>query len=116
MRAQKTDSVIAELQKRMREPPPAPRTIDPTIPVALEQIVMPLHPDGCGRAVRDAQDLLAELDKLDAKGVPLPLVRAAHLEDGDGAAAVLVAVLLVTAPTGRRGDRRRRSSTSRSRS
>ena len=114
VRAEKTDSVIAELQKRMQESPPAPRTIDPTIPAALDKLIVRCIQTDAAKRFATTQDLIAELNKLDAKGVPLPLVRRLTWKMS-AAAAVLVAGL-VGRPTGPRRDRRRRWNTSRCRS
>ena len=93
IRAQKTDSAIAELQGRMQESPPPPRTLDPTIPVALDKLIARCIQVDPAKRFATTQDLLAELAKLNAKGVPLPLVRRLTWKMTT-AAAVLVAGLV----------------------
>ncbi len=93
IRAQKTASAIAELQGRMQESPPPPRTLDPTIPVALDKLIARCIQVDPAKRFATTQDLIAELGKLNAKGVPLPLVRRLTWKMTT-AAAVLVAGLV----------------------
>ena len=70
-----TLSPVEELQRRMKEPPPALRSIDPQIPEALDRIVSRcVQPDPAARFQTTAE-LVAALDRLDQKGKTLPLVR-----------------------------------------
>ena len=74
-RASRTDSVLAELSLRMKEPPPAPRTQDPSIPEAVDRIITRcIQPDPAARYASTAE-LAAALDRLDDDGKPLPMVR-----------------------------------------
>ena len=89
-RAEKVPSAIAELQQRMREAPPPLRAKDPSIPIALERLVMKcVQPDARDRFAT-SRDVEAEFAKLDARGVPLPLVRRSNWA-ATGVAAVVVA-------------------------
>jgi tetratricopeptide (TPR) repeat protein len=66
---------IEELQRRLMEPPASPRSVDDTIPEALDRIIMRcLAPDRNERYETTA-DLEAELNRLDDNGVPLPVYR-----------------------------------------
>jgi tetratricopeptide (TPR) repeat protein len=86
-------SAIEELQRRMTDPPPALRSVDAEIPEAIERIVVRcVQPDAAARFATSAE-LVAELDKLDDRGKPLPLVRRLTPRMMAGA-AVLVASLL----------------------
>ena len=74
-RAAHLESAFAELQQRMREAPPPPRAKNPAIPAALDRLVVRcINPDKTKR-IGSTRELDAELAKLDANGVPLPLVR-----------------------------------------
>jgi eukaryotic-like serine/threonine-protein kinase len=93
IRAKRTESVLAELQLRMEAPPPAPRTLDPSIPVALDRLIMRCIETDPAKRIASSKDLVGELAKLDNKGVPLPLVRRLTWKMTT-AAAVLVAGLV----------------------
>ena len=70
-----TRGPIEELQHRMKEPPPALRSVDPRIPEPLERIVSRcVQPDPALRFQTTAE-LVAALDRLDRNGKTLPLVR-----------------------------------------
>ena len=75
IRAQKTASAIAELQGRMQESPPPPRTLDPTIPVALDKLIARCIQVDPAKRFATTQDLLGELAKLDDKGKPVPVIK-----------------------------------------
>ncbi len=75
IRANRTGSVMAELQQRMQEPPPPPRSLDATIPVALDKLIVRCIQTDPAKRFATTQDLLGDLAKLDDKGVPVPLVR-----------------------------------------
>ena len=61
-RATRTDSALEELNLRIKAPPPAPRTLDPHIPEALERIVMRcVQPDTDARYATTAE-LVADFD------------------------------------------------------
>ena len=75
IRAEKTASAIAELQGRMQESPPPPRTLDPTIPVALDKLIARCTQVNPAKRFATTQDLLGELAKLDDKGKPVPVIK-----------------------------------------
>jgi eukaryotic-like serine/threonine-protein kinase len=95
-RASRTESVIAELNLRMKDPPPAPRTQDPSIPEALDRIVTRcIQPDADARFATTA-DLVAALDRLDDDGKPLPIVRRLTWRIAATAVTVFSALLALT--------------------
>ena len=74
-RASSAESAFAELNARMEQSPPPPRTMDAAIPEALDRIITRcIQPDADARYPTIA-DLLADLEKLDDNGKPLPMVR-----------------------------------------
>ena len=74
-RAAGTNNAFDELNLRMRETPPPARTKDPSIPEALDRIITRcIQPDPEARYATTAE-LVAEIDKLDENGKPLPMVR-----------------------------------------
>ncbi len=92
-RSRRTTSVVAELNLRMKEAPPAPRSVDPTIPEALDRIITRcIQPDANDRYATTAE-LVAAFDRLDDDGNPLPMIR--RLTWRSGSAAVLVVALLI---------------------
>jgi tetratricopeptide (TPR) repeat protein len=95
-RATRTDSALEELNLRIKAPPPAPRTLGPHIPEALERIVMRcVQPDADARYATTAE-LVTDFDGLDDAGKPLPIVRRLTARMEGGALAVLVALLALT--------------------
>jgi tetratricopeptide (TPR) repeat protein len=95
-RASRTDSVIAELNLRMKEPPPAPRTQDPTIPEALDHIVSRCIEPDADKRFATTRDLVAALDRLDDDGKPLPIVRRLTWRIGATAVSVFAGLLVLT--------------------
>jgi serine/threonine protein kinase/tetratricopeptide (TPR) repeat protein len=84
---------VEELEVRMTAAPPPPRALDPSIPDALDGIISRcVQPDPAARFQTTAE-LVAALDRLDARGDPLPLVRRLTPRLV-GATALLVAALL----------------------
>jgi tetratricopeptide (TPR) repeat protein len=96
IRAQKTDSALNELKARMEAPPPPPRTIDPTIPAALERLIVRCLQIDPAQRFQSTHELLGELAKLDARGVPLPLVRRLTWRTTAAAAVLMAALVGVT--------------------
>ena len=95
-RASRTDSIIAELNLRMKESPPAPRTQDPTIPEALDRIVTQcIQPEAEARFPTTA-DLVAALDRLDDEGKPLPIARRLTWRIATTAVSVFASLLAMT--------------------
>ena len=74
-RRERAQSAVAELVERMQTAPPAPRTIDPTIPEAVDAIVRRcVEPDPAKRFQKTV-DLNAAFERLDDDGEPLPMIR-----------------------------------------
>ncbi len=95
-RAKRTDSVIAELNLRMKTPPPSPRSIDPAIPEQLDRIIMRcIQPVADDRYAKTA-DLLDDLSKLDDHGNPLPIMRRLTWRIAAGAAVLVLTLLGAT--------------------
>jgi serine/threonine protein kinase len=88
-------SAIEELKARMEAPPPLAQTIEPTIPKPIEQLIAKcLQPDPEQRYATSA-DLVAALDRLDAKGELIPIKRTIRLP-----AAIAMIVLLLGVSVG----------------
>ena len=65
-----TESAVAELMARMQQAPPPPRSIDPNVPEAVDQIIVAcIQPNPAARFQKSA-DLSGALDALDAEGHP----------------------------------------------
>lgn len=92
-RARQLDSAFAELQRRMTEAPPPLRQQDPSIPVALEAIVMRCIQPVAAARFESSRALEQALATLDDHGRPRPLVRRLTWK-GVTAAALVVASLL----------------------
>ena len=91
-RARGAGTAIAELTSRMQSPPPAPRSIDPSIPEPLDRLVAQcIQPDATKRFQTTPQ-LVAALNRLDSRGKLLPVVRRLT---GRLVAAVLAAFVAV---------------------
>ena len=66
---------FAEMMRRTEKAPPPVRTVDATIPEAIDRLISRcVEPDPAAR-FQSSAELVAELDKLDENGKPLPLVR-----------------------------------------
>jgi serine/threonine protein kinase len=92
-RAGRAESAIAELQRRMTQAPAAPRTVDPSVPPAIDDIITRcLDPDPDKR-FPTTLELQAALDRLDENGKPLPIVR--RLTRRAMVASALAVVLLL---------------------
>ena len=92
-RGKSAQSAIAELQKRMEQPPPTAKSIVPEIPDALDQLISRcLEPDPANRYAT-TEELAADLARLgdDGKRIPLPRRFTPRMI---AAAAVLVAALV----------------------
>lgn len=93
-RASRTESAIAELNLRMKQPPPSPRTLDPTIPEALDRLITRCVQSDPDARYATTTALLADLNALDDEGVPLPEPR--RLSWWMAAATLVVVAGLVT--------------------
>jgi tetratricopeptide (TPR) repeat protein len=86
-------SLIEELKRRMAQAPPPVRSIDSSIPEAVERLVSRcLEPDAAARFQTSAE-LVAALDLLDEHGEPLPIRRVVGMRPAM-AAVVFFLVLL----------------------
>jgi eukaryotic-like serine/threonine-protein kinase len=95
-RREGAQSAIAELVERMQTAPPAPRTIDATIPEAVDAIIRRcVEPDPANR-FQTTVDLHAAFERLDDDGKPLPMIRRLTRR---GMALSAAAVLLLVAGT-----------------
>jgi eukaryotic-like serine/threonine-protein kinase len=74
-RAEHAKSAIAELRRRMEQPPQALRSLVPEVPDALDRVVSRcLEPDPEKR-YQTTTELEADLNRLDENGVPIPVKR-----------------------------------------
>ncbi|HUE90060.1 MAG TPA: protein kinase [Vicinamibacterales bacterium] len=105
-RSERAPSAIAELQQRMQTAPPPPRSIDPSIPEAVDAIIRRcLEPDPAKR-FQTTVELQNAVDRLDENGNPLPIMRRVSRRTLIAAAIMVVALLgstyyvtrLLTAP------------------
>ena len=95
-RADHAVSSIAELQGRMEKAPPPARSIEPDIPEAVDRIVTRcIEPDPAKR-YQTTVELEADLNRLDAVGKPLPIVRRLTKRMVAAAAAVVAVALVGT--------------------
>jgi hypothetical protein len=89
-------NVLEELKQRIEQVPPPVRTVDPTIPEAVERVISRcLEPDPAAR-FQTAAELIAALDRLDENGKPLPIHRVIGMK---GMAAAVVVFLGLLAGT-----------------
>jgi serine/threonine protein kinase/tetratricopeptide (TPR) repeat protein len=95
VRASHAESAFDELNTRMVQPPPAPRTQDPSIPEALDRIIARCIQPAADARYQSISEMLADLEALDDNGKPLPMVR--RLTWRMGAAAALAVASLVGA-------------------
>jgi tetratricopeptide (TPR) repeat protein len=92
-RSERAPSAIAELQQRMQTAPPPPRSIDPTIPEAVDEIIRRcLEPDAAKR-FQTTVELQEALDRLDEKGELLPIIRRVSLKMLIASVAVMLVAL-----------------------
>jgi serine/threonine protein kinase/tetratricopeptide (TPR) repeat protein len=92
-RAQHADSAIAELQKRMEQPPPTAKSLVAEIPDPLDRLISRcLEPDPSKRYAT-TEELAADLDRLDENGKLIPLPRRFTSRTIAGAALLVVALI-----------------------
>ena len=90
------DSAIAELMRRMEHPPAAARTVDAGIPEAIEKLIVRCVEPRLEARFQTSAELVAELNRLDEKGEPLPIRRVIGLPL---MAAVVVVLLALSVGT-----------------
>ena len=73
-------SPLAALKKRLEKAPPPVRLADPTIPAAIDALISRcVQPDAAARFQTSAA-LVAELDRLDENGNPIPIRRVVGMK------------------------------------
>jgi serine/threonine protein kinase/tetratricopeptide (TPR) repeat protein len=83
-------SAVEDLKRRIEQMPALVRTVDPTIPEAVERLISRcLQPDPAARFQTSAE-LVADLDRLDENGNPIPIRRVVGVRM---AATIVVTVL-----------------------
>ena len=70
---------VAELQARMRQAPPPLKTIAQDVPDALARTVMRCIDPNPAARYQSAAEIVAELDRLDARGALIPVKRTVRL-------------------------------------
>ena len=92
-RSERAPSAIAELQQRMQTAPPPPRSLDPSIPEAVDEIIRRcLEPDAAKR-FQTTVELQHALDRLDEQGKPLPIMKRVSRRAMIAAAVMVVALI-----------------------
>ena len=92
-RREHAQSAVAELMERMQTAPPAPRTIDATIPEAVDAIIRRcVEPDAANR-FQTTVELNAAFERLDEDGKPIPIVRRLTRRTMAAAAGLVVLLL-----------------------
>ena len=74
-RSDRAVSAVAELKERMETAPPGPRSIDPSIPDAVDAIVRRCLQPAAEHRFQTSLELQAAFDRLDENGHPLPITR-----------------------------------------
>jgi serine/threonine protein kinase/tetratricopeptide (TPR) repeat protein len=95
-RASRTGSAIAELNLRMKEPPPSARSIDPDIPEAVDRIISKCIQNEATDRYATTAEVIADLDRLDDDGKPLPVIRRLTWRTGAAAVAILISLVTLT--------------------
>ena len=89
-------TIAEELKRRVEQAPPKVRTIDASIPEATERIIARCcEPDPAARFQTSAE-LVAELDRLDEDGRPLPIHRVVGMKVMAAAVALFVVLIAGT--------------------
>jgi serine/threonine protein kinase/tetratricopeptide (TPR) repeat protein len=92
-RSERAPSAVAELQQRMQTAPPPPRSIDPSVPEAVDEIIRRcLEPDPAKR-FQTTVELEHAFQRLDENGKPLPIMRRVSRRALLAASAVVVVLL-----------------------
>jgi tetratricopeptide (TPR) repeat protein len=74
-RAKESQTALEELQARMQTAPPAPRTIDPTIPEPLNQLVAKCIEPDASKRFQSTPDLVSALNRIDDRGKLIPVTK-----------------------------------------
>lgn len=91
-RAEHANSAIAELQARMEHAPPAPRTIIPVVPEAVDRLTARCLEPEAAKRYQTSADLAADLDRLDDQGLLIPVTRVVGLRLAAAIATLLLAI------------------------
>ena len=91
-----TGNPLAELMQRIKEPPPPVRTIDATIPEPIDRIITRCIQLDPAARFQTSAELVAELDRLDERGEPIPVKRVFGVRTMAAAAAVFLVLLVAT--------------------
>jgi eukaryotic-like serine/threonine-protein kinase len=95
-RTRKAESTLTELYGRIKTAPPAPHSIDPGIPEAVNRIINRcVQPDPAARYQTTAE-LAEEIARLDDSGKPLPMVRRLTLRMTAAAVTAVLGLLGLT--------------------
>jgi eukaryotic-like serine/threonine-protein kinase len=91
-RHEHADSAIAELRTRLERALPTPRIVDEAVPEALDRIIGRCIAPKLEDRYQTTQELVADLDRLDAEGRPLPSQRRMIHAVVAGAIALVVSM------------------------
>src|SRR5262249_25953053 len=86
---------IAELQERMKQAPPAIKSILPDVPIAVDELVGRCIEPDADKRFQTSEELATALTALDDEGVPIPI--PARFSKKLIATAATVVLALVTA-------------------
>jgi len=92
-RGERARSVVAELEGRMEQAPPSVRSIVADTPVAVDQLISRCVDPELSKRYQTTSELAADLERLDANGKPLPLVRRLTPRVMAATAVLVVAML-----------------------
>lgn len=92
-RAKHATSAIAELEERMQNAPPAPRSADASIPVEVDKIIMRCLQPEAAKRFPTTIDLQQALARLDENGKPLPMMKRVSRRTLIAVAATVVLLL-----------------------
>jgi len=87
---------MQELYGRMAAAPPALASVEPAVPAAVDRIVMRCVQPRAADRYQSTAELIADLDRLDENGNPLPVVRRVTRRLVTATAALVVAMLAGT--------------------
>ena len=89
-------SVLDELQRRIEQKPAPVRTVDATIPEAIERVIARCVQPDPGARYQTSKELVAELDRLDEDGQRLPIHRVVGVKVMAAAVALFTVLIAGT--------------------